>query len=343
MKTSGWTRFLALCLAVISLSMLVSGGLGIRAANRERLKDESELQDLRSQIDEYREISAALMDRASYEQLNQTLDEKQKQYNTDTAKHRADLSTYTATNSGLEMGTAALNQAESALETGKTQYEMGRKALRASLNAFAQIDSVIGPIQTQSETIRDILYSFEDKVDSQSSSVDSARQRLDSATENLDKYTITAPIEGRVISKNYKVGDKIGNNSGQSNSSTSLATIYDMSEYTFRMSIDETDITRIEVGQEVEVSAEAFDGENFSGTVTGISLESSVSNGVSTYPVEVTMSDTEKLLPGMNVDAEIVTSFRYLQLPKAYSPTEVSRLSCCGVEVCNFRAVTAVP
>ena len=158
MKTSGWTRFLALCLAVISLSMLVSGGLGIRAANRERLKDESELQDLRSQIDEYREISAALMDRASYEQLNQTLDEKQKQYNTDTAKHRADLSTYTATNSGLEMGTAALNQAESALETGKTQYEMGRKALRASLNAFAQIDSVIGPIQTQSETIRDILY-----------------------------------------------------------------------------------------------------------------------------------------------------------------------------------------
>ena len=158
LKTSGWTRFLALCLAVISLSMLVSGGLGIRAANRERLKDESELQDLRSQIDEYREISAALMDRASYEQLNQTLDEKQKQYNTDTAKHRADLSTYTATNSGLEMGTAALNQAESALETGKTQYEMGRKALRASLNAFAQIDSVIGPIQTQSETIRDILY-----------------------------------------------------------------------------------------------------------------------------------------------------------------------------------------
>ena len=158
LKTSGWTRFLALCLAVISLSMLVSGGLGIRAANRERLKDESELQDIRSRIDEYREISAALMDRASYEQLNQTLDKKQKQYNIDTAKHRADLSTYTATNSGLEMGTAALNQAENALEAGKTQYEMGRKALRASLNAFAQIDSVIGPIQTQSETIRDILY-----------------------------------------------------------------------------------------------------------------------------------------------------------------------------------------
>ena len=136
MKTSGLTRFLALCLAVISLSMLVAGGLGIHAANKDRRKDESELQDLRSRIDEYREISAALMDRTSYEQLNKTLEEKQKQYDADTAKHRADLSTYTVTNSGLEMGTAALNQAESALETGKTQYETGRKALRASLNAW---------------------------------------------------------------------------------------------------------------------------------------------------------------------------------------------------------------
>ena len=155
-------------------------------------------------------------------------------------------------------------------------------------------------------SVRDILNDFEDKVDSQSSSVDSAKQRLDSAEENMDKYTITAPIDGQVITKNYKVGDKIGNNSGQSNSSTSLATIYDMSGYTFKMSIDETEITRISVGQKVEVTAEAFEGEQFSGTVTGISLESSVSNGVSTYPVEVAMDSTEKLLPGMNVDAEII-------------------------------------
>ena len=143
MKRSGWTRFLALCLAVISLSMLVSGGLGIRAANKDRRKSESELQDLRSRIDEYRQISAALMDRASYENLNRSLEEKQEKYNADTARHRADLSTYTATNSGLEMGTAALNQAESALENGKTQYEMGLKALNRSMNAIGRFSGMI--------------------------------------------------------------------------------------------------------------------------------------------------------------------------------------------------------
>ena len=128
MKTKGLIRFLALCLAVISLSMLVSGGLGIRAANKDRRKDDSELQDLRSRIDEYREISAALMDRTSYEDLNKTLEEKQKKYDSETAKHRSELTAYTAANTGLEMGTAVLNQAEAALETGKTQYETGRKA-----------------------------------------------------------------------------------------------------------------------------------------------------------------------------------------------------------------------
>ena len=189
MKTSGLTRFLALCLAVISLSMLVAGGLGIRAANKDRRKDESELQDLRSRIDEYREISAALMDRTSYEQLNKTLEEKQKQYDADTAKHRADLSTYTVTNSGLEMGTAALNQAESALETGKTQYETGRKALRASLNAFNQIYSYIEPIQAQSETIRAILFRAEmmlrgEEADS-GNPYDGSVYKLEQAVRNL--------------------------------------------------------------------------------------------------------------------------------------------------------------
>ena len=164
MKTKGLIRFLALCLAVISLSMLVSGGLGIRAANKERRKDDSELQDLRSRIDEYREISAALMDRISYEDLNKTLEEKQKKYDTETAKHRSELTAYTATNTGLEMGTAALNQAESALETGKTQYETGRKALKASLNAFNQIYSIIEPINAQYGTIEEMFFVAENML-----------------------------------------------------------------------------------------------------------------------------------------------------------------------------------
>ena len=55
------------------------------------------------------------------------------------------------------------------------------------------------------------------------------------------------------------------------------------------MSIDELDIKKVKVGQKVEVSADAFEGQTFSGTVTNVSLESTYSNGVSTYPVTVTL------------------------------------------------------
>ena len=62
------------------------------------------------------------------------------------------------------MGTAALNQAESALETGKTQYETGRKALKSSLNAFNQIYSIIEPINAQYGTIVELFAVAEDML-----------------------------------------------------------------------------------------------------------------------------------------------------------------------------------
>ena len=56
----------------------------------------------------------------------------------------------------------------------------------------------------------------------------------------------------------------------------------------------------------VEITADAVEGETFTGTVTNVSLEGSYSNGVTNYPVTVTLEETGDLLPGMNVDATII-------------------------------------
>ena len=157
------------------------------------------------------------------------------------------------------------------------------------------------PIFTMTpKSVKDMLETYSDKVDS-------AQKGVDSAKETLDNYTIKSPIDGEVITKSYKVGDKLGG-AGMSGtkSATTLATIYDMSAYTFKMAIDETDISKIQVGQRVEITADAIPGETFGGTVTNISLEGSSQGGVSTYPVTVTLDNTEKLLPGMNINAKIV-------------------------------------
>ena len=153
-----------------------------------------------------------------------------------------------------------------------------------------------------SRTAEKLMRNYKDALDKAQESVESAQSKLESTQDSYDNYTITAPISGQVITKNFKVGDNITKNTS---STTTLATIYDLSALTFKMSIDELDIQSVKVGQNVTVTADAFEGQTFSGTVTNVSLESTYSNGVSTYPVTVTMDEVGDLLPGMNVDGVI--------------------------------------
>lgn len=149
-----------------------------------------------------------------------------------------------------------------------------------------------------------LLRTYKDSLEKAEETLESAKSKLESTQDTYENYTITAPISGRVITKNVKAGDKITKSSG---GSTTLAVIYDMSDYTFEMSVDELDVKSVKVGQNVVITADAVSGKTFSGLVTNISLESSYSNGVTNYPVTVTLRDgLDELLPGMNVDGVII-------------------------------------
>ena len=74
------------------------------------------------------------------------------------------------------------------------------------------------------------------------------------------------------------------------------------------MNIDELDIKKIAVGQEVSITADAMPDEEFVGKVTKINLAGTTVNGVTTYPVEVQIADIGGLLPGMNVSTEMVVN-----------------------------------
>lgn len=148
-----------------------------------------------------------------------------------------------------------------------------------------------------------IIQSYKDAMDQAQEKVESAQSKVDSTQDSYENYTITAPISGQVISKSIKAGDNI---SKSSSGSTTMAVIYDLSEVTFEMSVDELDVRSVAVGQRVEVTADAIEGKTFTGTVTNISLESSQSNGVTNYPVTVTLDEVGDLLPGMNVDGRII-------------------------------------
>ena len=140
--------------------------------------------------------------------------------------------------------------------------------------------------------------SLEDTVQTAADSLRNAELSLESRQDQLENYTITSPIQGTVIDKNYKAGET-------SETGKVLCSIYDLSYLTMTLSVDELDISDIAVGQEVAVTADAVEGKTYAGVVTKVSVAGTSSGGTTTYPVTVRIDETEGLLPGMNVDAVI--------------------------------------
>ena len=174
------------------------------------------------------------------------------------------------------------------------------EALLVNEGDFVSVGSPI--FSMKASTAEKLIKTYKDSMDNAQASLEQAQSSLDSTQDTYDDYTITAPISGTVIKKSYKVGDKVQNGS----SASALAVIYDMSSVTFQMNIDELDISNVKTGQTVEVTADAFENEKFSGKVTNISLEGTSSNGVTYYPVTVTLDEVGGLLPGMKVDGVII-------------------------------------
>ena len=131
--------------------------------------------------------------------------------------------------------------------------------------------------------------------------VQNAQLSLQSAQEALDSYTITSPISGTVIEKNLKAGDQL--NGGDSGA---MAVIYDLSQLELQMDVSELDIGQIQPGQTVEITAEALPGQTFTGVVEKVSVNGTTTDGFTTYPVTILLSEYGDLNPGMNVSANII-------------------------------------
>ena len=160
--------------------------------------------------------------------------------------------------------------------------------------AFLQKDQVVMTLSSE-----DMADSLEDAA----SSIKNAEISLNNQRDRLEDFTIKSPISGTIIEKYFKAGDKM-------ETGKTLCTIFDLSYLTMTLNIDELDISQIEVGQKVEVTAEAVPGKVYEGVVTKVNIKGTTQNGVTSYPVTVRIDETDGLLPGMNVDAVIVVQHK---------------------------------
>ena len=203
-------------------------------------------------------------------------------------------------------GALSVSQTGSAVVDGCASAGSAAFRYAAEENITAEVSGTVASIRAQEgswvnkgDAILTLTSdSVEDNVQSAADSLRNAELSLESRYDQLDNYTITSPIRGTVIDKNYKAGET-------SEAGKVLCSIYDLSYLTMTLSVDELDISDIAVGQKVEVTADAVEGKTYTGVVTKVSVAGTSSGGTTTYPVTVRIDGTEGLLPGMNVDAVI--------------------------------------
>lgn len=201
---------------------------------------------------------------------------------------------------GLTEGTVASAQAGGFVcaDSGSFAYTSSKQITAETGGSVSSILVHEGDTVTKGQTLMHISSTTVEN------SLQSAQLSLKNAQANLDDYTITSPIDGTVIEKNFKEGDTIDS----SNNASKMAIIYDMSQLEFTLDIDELDIGQIAVGQQVEITADALEGQTFQGVVSKISINGSSKNGVTTYPITVTIDEAGDLLPGMNINATVIMS-----------------------------------
>jgi len=135
-----------------------------------------------------------------------------------------------------------------------------------------------------------------------------ARAEVTLAESLLDKTRIRAPIAGKVLQVNAKVGELVA-----PSPELPLVVMGDVSVMRVRAEVDEADAAKIKLGQRVFVRNNAYPGRDFEGKVVEIapslafpkmgSRGSRRPTDVEVMEVVVDLDGTVPLLPGMRVDA----------------------------------------
>ena len=181
---------------------------------------------------------------------------------------------------------ASMKRAEIQVNQAKREYDRTKQLFDQKVMAQADYDLA--------------LTNYETAVTNASS----AQAALNRAKINLRYATIIAPISGVVVSRAVDVGQTVA-------SSFSTPTMFiianDLTKMQVQASIDEADIGKIQVGQGVKFTVDAYDEMSFTGTVRQVRLQPVVTQNVVNYTVIIDVPNPDlKLLPGMTANITVM-------------------------------------
>ncbi|MBP3773742.1 MAG: efflux RND transporter periplasmic adaptor subunit [Bacteroidaceae bacterium] len=206
----------------------------------------------------------------------------------------------TSAQSNLSNAKSNLNYQESNYNRYKTLYEKGL----VSANDFESARLSYQQAQSQ---------------------VNVQQQNVSKARTNLGYATITAPIDGIVLSKQVEEGQTVAS---AMTTPTLFIIAQNLTDMRVIADIDEADIGGVQEGQRVTFTVDAFPDDVFNGNVTQVRQEATTESNVVTYEVVISApNDDLKLKPGLTANVTIYIQEKHdvLAIPSKalrFSPSE---------------------
>lgn len=133
----------------------------------------------------------------------------------------------------------------------------------------------------------------------------SKRTAVDLARQGLEDATIESPIAGTIVTRPVSVGSIVTPATGQA-AGTTLMTVANLSRVRMRVTINEVEMGNIRVGQSATVAVDAYPDHTFRGVIEKVEPQAVVTQGVTFFPVQITIDNREGLLmPGMSGEVTI--------------------------------------
>lgn len=142
---------------------------------------------------------------------------------------------------------------------------------------------------------------------------EAALARVESARAAIDASTLKAPFAGVVFSVFVKVDDQVL-------PTTNVLYLADPKELRVQAQATEMDIPRLNVGQAVRITFDAYPGRVFSGELLSLPIRGREAGGMSTYPIETSLShEAADIRPGTLANVRVVIGEKHdvLMVPVA--------------------------
>jgi HlyD family secretion protein len=204
-------------------------------------------------------------------------------------------------------------------DAARTAYETALARQREAEEQYKLVKE--GPRKEQIEQARAAWLQAQErfvlvKKGPRQETIEQARARLQQAKEGLavaetrlGYATLTSPLAGVVLSKNVEPGEFVA-------AGTPIVTVGDLENVWLRAYINETDLGRVKVGQQVRVTTDTYPDKRYQGRVSFIAAQAEFTpKSVQTekervklvYRVKVDIRNPNmELKPGMPADAEIL-------------------------------------